>query len=177
MFYLFYWWTSPDGHWPRGLLFLNCTERSAVSCANECQSRSKVKLMMRFDTRRLPCRRHRGFTPSKGGAQTQGARNKTSEQAVLFFENTFYYEFQSLTTNDLTSVWLTANIYSLWWKSSAQSLIRWDMGSGGLAIWGALIKSVCLMLYFFNYKIYFQTSRKYKVTKKLPHTSGRGIRV
>lgn len=157
--------------------FCSSTAQKDVSCANECQSRSKVKLLMRFDTRRLPCRHHRGFTPSKGGAQTQAARNKTSEQAVLFFKNTFYYEFQSLTTNDLTSVWLTANIYSLWWKSSAQSLIRWDTGSGGLAISVALIKSVCLMLYFLNYKIYFQTSCKYKVTKKLPHTSGRGIRV
>lgn len=90
--------------------FCSSTAQKDFSCANECQSRSKVKLMMRVDT---PPRVH---TFKRRSTNTAQARNKTSEQAVLFFENTFYDEFQSLTTNDLTSVWLNANIYSLWLK-------------------------------------------------------------
>lgn len=100
---------------------------------------------MRFDCHRLPCRRHHGFAPSKG-AQIQGACDaiKPVNKLLCFLETRFTTNFTSLTTNDLTSVWLTANIYSLRWKSSAHSLIRWDTGSRGLAIWLALRKPVCL---------------------------------
>lgn len=156
MFYLFYWkklfWGDLSGTLRSHQMdtdhmdFCSSTAQKDVSCANECQSRSKVKLMMRFDTHHLPCRRHHGFVPSKGGSQTQGAcdASKPVNKLLCFLETNFTTNFTSLTTNDLTSVWLTANIYSLRWKSSGHSLIRWDTGSRGLAIWLALRKPVYL---------------------------------